>query len=86
MRFQDRIVFTGAASGMGLATARAFSAEGAVVFGADTSAENLDREFAALDGARPVPLDVADSAAVRAAFARVDDEFGRLDVLVNAAG
>ncbi|UYP19580.1 SDR family oxidoreductase [Rhodococcus sp. Z13] len=87
MQFQDKVVFvTGAASGMGLATAAAFAAQGAVVYGADISAENLERDFAALPGARPVPLDIADPDAVRAAFARVDDEQGHLDVLVNAAG
>ncbi|MBS9373854.1 SDR family NAD(P)-dependent oxidoreductase [Rhodococcus sp. B50] len=87
MQFQDKIVFvTGAASGMGLATAAAFVAQGAVVYGADISAENLERDFTALPGARPVPLDIADPDAVRAAFAKVADEQGRLDVLVNAAG
>lgn len=87
MRFPDKIVFvTGAASGMGLAAARAFAAEGAVVFGADLSADSLAHDFAALHRARPLPLDIADSAAVRSAFSRVEEEFGRLDVLVNAAG
>ncbi|MFS0696817.1 SDR family NAD(P)-dependent oxidoreductase [Streptomyces nitrosporeus] len=87
MKFQDQTVFvTGAASGMGLATARAFAREGAVVYGADISAEALDREFAAVPGARSVPLDIADSTAVRAAFAQVEEERGTLDALVNAAG
>lgn len=87
MRFADSIAFvTGAASGMGLATARAFAAEGAIVYGADISAEALDREFAQLPGAVAVPLDISDSTAVRAAFARVDEDHGRLSTLVNAAG
>ncbi|GAA5033805.1 SDR family NAD(P)-dependent oxidoreductase [Microbacterium fluvii] len=87
MRFADTIAFvTGAASGMGLATARAFAAEGAVVYGADISTEALDREFSGLPGAVPLPLDIADSAAVDAAMARVAADHGRLGVLVNAAG
>jgi len=87
MQFQDKVVFiTGAASGMGLATAQAFADQGAVVYGADISADNLARDFAALPGAHAVPLDIADSAAVREAFATVEREHGRLDVLVNAAG
>ena len=60
--------------------------EGATVYGADISAEALDREFAALPRAVAVPLDIADSAAVNAAFARIATDHGRLDVLVNAAG
>ncbi|MFH5823166.1 SDR family NAD(P)-dependent oxidoreductase [Georgenia sp. AZ-5] len=87
MKFQDKIVFvTGAASGMGLATAQAFAEEGAIVFGADISAGNLAQDVAAVPNARPVPLDIADPAAVRAAFGEIEREFGRLDVLVNAAG
>jgi NAD(P)-dependent dehydrogenase (short-subunit alcohol dehydrogenase family) len=43
-------------------------------------------EAAARLGARPLVLDVTDEVSVRAAAARVDDWFGRLDVLVNNAG
>ena len=87
MKFQDKVAFvTGAASGMGLATAEALANEGAVVYGADISADNLAKDFAQLPGAHAVPLDIADGPAVRAAFARVEQEQGRLDVLVNAAG
>ncbi|MFI1459768.1 SDR family NAD(P)-dependent oxidoreductase [Nocardia carnea] len=40
MQFQNKVVFvTGAASGMGAATAAAFAAQGAIVYGADISAE-----------------------------------------------
>lgn len=87
MQFQDKVVLvTGAASGMGLATAAAFAAQGAIVYGADISADNLEREFTSLPRVVAVPLDIADSAAVRDAFDRIGDEQGRLDVLVNAAG
>ncbi|GAA3510187.1 SDR family NAD(P)-dependent oxidoreductase [Georgenia daeguensis] len=87
MRFENKVVFvTGAASGMGLAAAEAFAAEGAVVYGADISADRLAESFAAVPRSVPVPLDISDGAAVRAAFERVDAEQGRLDVLVNAAG
>lgn len=87
MQFQNKVVFvTGAASGMGAATAAAFAAQGAIVYGADISAEGLQRALAAVPNAQAVPLDIADPDAVRAAFERVGDEQGRLDVLVNAAG
>jgi 3-oxoacyl-[acyl-carrier protein] reductase len=87
MRFQDKVVFiTGAASGMGQAVARAFSAEGAHVYGADISAAALEQAFDGLPRAVPLAFDIADSTAVDAAFARVRGDHGRLDVLVNAAG
>lgn len=87
MKFDQKTVFlTGAASGMGLAAARAFAEEGAVVYGADISGDALADGFAAIPGSRPITLDISDGAAVRAAFAQVEAERGTLDVLVNAAG
>lgn len=87
MDLQNRIaVVTGAASGMGLATVRAFLAEGAEVYGLDISQDALDRELGPLDGATGIAADISDSAAVDAAFGRVEREHGRLDILINAAG
>lgn len=87
MRFTDSVAFvTGAASGMGLATAKALAAEGAIVYGADLSQEALEREFAQVPGAVPIALDIADSAAIDAAFEKITAEHGKLRVLVNAAG
>jgi len=87
MRFTDSVAFvTGAASGMGLATAKALVEEGAIVYGADISAEALDREFATLEGTVPIALDIADSAAVNAAFDQIAEQHGALRLLVNAAG
>ncbi|WP_328459274.1 SDR family oxidoreductase [Actinoplanes sp. NBC_00393] len=87
MRFADKVVFvTGAASGMGHAVARAFHDEGAHVYGADISADALKTAFDDLPRAVPLAFDIADSAAVDEAFARVGADHGRLDVLVNAAG
>nr|WP_246623900.1 SDR family oxidoreductase [Sphingomonas colocasiae] len=65
---------TGAASGIGAATAALFAAEGAVVRRAD------------LPGAGEIALDVTDAAAWDAAFDRIGREDGGLDILVNAAG
>ncbi|MEU6526559.1 SDR family NAD(P)-dependent oxidoreductase [Streptomyces sp. NPDC046924] len=87
MKFADHVVFvTGAASGMGLAVARAFHEEGAVVYGADISAKALEEAFSGLERAVPLAFDIADSGAVAEAFARVEADRGRLDTLVNAAG
>jgi len=87
MRFENTVALvTGAGSGMGLATAKALAAEGAIVYGADISADALERELAAIPRAVAVPLDIADSDAVNAAFGRIAADHGRLGVLVNAAG
>lgn len=75
---------TGASSGIGEATARALAAAGVVVYGA---ARRLDRlEALASAGIRPLVMDVTDDDSMRAGVARIVDEAGRLDVLVNNAG
>jgi 3-oxoacyl-[acyl-carrier protein] reductase len=87
MNLDGKVAFiTGAASGIGLATAQAFAAAGASVVGADLSEEGLAREFSKIEGSLAIALDVTDSAAVNDAFAKLDAEFGRLDVVINAAG
>jgi NAD(P)-dependent dehydrogenase (short-subunit alcohol dehydrogenase family) len=71
-------VVTGAASGIGLATARRLLAEGGSVVGADLAAPpDLGSEF------RFVTADVTDEAAIAAVLAAVPD---RLDGVVHAAG
>jgi len=78
------VLVTGAASGIGLATARLFRSEGAGV-------AMLDRDEAALakasvDGAVPLRCDVADERQVRAAVAEAAAALGGLDGVVNSAG
>jgi NAD(P)-dependent dehydrogenase (short-subunit alcohol dehydrogenase family) len=72
-------VVTGAASGIGLATARRLLAEGGAVIGTDLAApsENPGARF------EFVAADITDEAAVSAVFAAVSD---RLDGVVHAAG
>lgn len=79
-------VVTGAGSGMGLATVKAFVAGGAHVYALDISPDNLDRELGGEGTVTTVALDISDSAAVNAAFDQVRDNHGKLDILVNAAG
>jgi 3-oxoacyl-[acyl-carrier protein] reductase len=83
-------VVTGAASGMGRATARLFAADGAHVAVVDRAAEGLDEVVAEIDSAggkaAAFALDVADRAAVDGLPARVEATFGPADVLVNCAG
>ncbi|SCU76922.1 Levodione reductase [Cupriavidus necator] len=81
---------TGAASGMGLDTARAFARAGAAVTLADVSAAALQQavdEITAAGGqAMAVVCDVSDEAQVAAMVERTVDAFGRLDAAFNNAG
>ena len=79
------VAVTGGASGIGEATARAFRAEGAEVAILDRDTGAAEAAAAAI-GAIAVPCDVTDAASVDAAFARVAEAFGGLDVLVSNAG
>jgi NAD(P)-dependent dehydrogenase (short-subunit alcohol dehydrogenase family) len=85
-RLDGRVaVITGAASGIGLATARRFAAEGARVVVVDI---NLDTGKAAAEevGGEFVAADVTSQDAVRELFAGVVERHGRLDVAFNNAG
>ncbi len=93
MRLQDRVaIVTGAAKGMGSTISGALAGEGAhLVLAARERAplEALARSLTERPGGRryiPVPTDVTDPGAVEALARRALDEFGRVDVLVNAAG
>jgi NAD(P)-dependent dehydrogenase (short-subunit alcohol dehydrogenase family) len=77
---------TGAASGIGAATARRFVADGARVALADVNLEGAEAVAAELgDAAQAVLLDAADADSVRAAVDATVDAFGGLDVLHNNA-
>ena len=83
-------IVTGAASGMGKATAALFADEGAKVAALDINAEPLEavvREIA--DAGYPVRgwiLDVADLDAIEQVIPEVAAHFGGIDILVNNAG
>ncbi len=91
MRLDGKIaLITGAASGMGAATARVFAREGAKVAVADVLEEEGRAVVAGIVNAggtaRFVALDVAEETQWEAAIADVLHAWGRLDVLVNNAG
>ena len=91
MTEQRIAVVTGGAKGIGRAIVRALAAEGmGVVIHCHHSAgqaEELAAEIRAAGGTAAVySCDVADGRAVEALFARVLEQFGRVDVLVNNAG
>ena len=84
------VLVTGAASGMGRATARVFAAEGAKVAVTDIANEHAQRvaaEIVANGGtARGWALDVTDPDNIRAVVEAVAGHFGGLDIVVNNAG
>ena len=80
-------VVTGAARGIGLATAKLFTEAGASVALLDIDAEAVRAEAARLGEKAAVwACDVTSEAAVESAFAEIVGRFGRIDVLVNNAG
>ncbi|MEU8300903.1 SDR family oxidoreductase [Micromonospora sp. NPDC048909] len=83
-------LITGANKGIGLATARQLGGLGMTVLVGARNAERgqaAERELRTGGAdARFVPLDVTDAASVAAAVKLVEEEYGRLDVLVNNAG
>lgn len=81
-------VVTGAASGIGLATAQAFVAAGMRVVLADVDEAGVRREASALgdDAAHGVAVDVRDPSSVEALAAAAVDRFGAVHVIMNNAG
>jgi NAD(P)-dependent dehydrogenase (short-subunit alcohol dehydrogenase family) len=78
-RLQDKVaVITGAAGGIGLATAELFEAEGAHVVGVDLKPHSV--------GELALQVDLTDEQAVKDMYQQTRDRFGKIDVLFNNAG
>ncbi len=81
---------TGAASGIGQATAMRFAAEGAHIAAVDLNEAALTEAVETINanGAEAVPVtaDVSDSVQVRAAIQKAVDTFGHLDIVFNGVG
>ncbi len=83
------VLVTGANRGLGRAVAEAFTKKGAVVYvsgrqSGDVAAAAEEMRATGAD-ARPLTIEVTDTASLQAAAAVVDADLGRLDVLVNNA-
>jgi 3-hydroxyacyl-CoA dehydrogenase/3-hydroxy-2-methylbutyryl-CoA dehydrogenase len=88
MELQNKTAFiTGGASGLGLATARNFVAQGANVLLYDLNAELLERVAAELGSSASWQVgDVTDESAVAEAITQAQSRFGTLHINVNCAG
>lgn len=81
---------TGAAAGIGAGIAGLFAAEGAVVYVSDRDAEAAGNQAHAIcaNGGEAIelPLDVTKGQDISAAFRRIEEDHGQLDIIVNNAG
>src|SRR5512133_3672305 len=92
MRFKDKVVvITGGAQGLGEAMAKRFAAEGANLVLGDINADGAQKTADAIAseyGAKALGLrmNVTDEEEVKGVFAKVVEEFGKVDILVSNAG
>ena len=91
MRLKNKVaIITGGANGIGLATAKRFISEGAIVFIADLKRDQIDAAVtectSAGGNAYGLIVDVTQRPSVDAMVAAVKQQSGRVDILVNNAG
>jgi NAD(P)-dependent dehydrogenase (short-subunit alcohol dehydrogenase family) len=91
MKLENRIaIVTGAASGIGAASARLFAAEGARVALVDLDEKGLGRVASEIEGsggqAIAIAADVSNAGQAREGVGRIMATWGRIDVLLTAAG
>ncbi len=87
-RLQGKVAFvTGGNSGIGLASAQEFAAQGARVIILARTRAKADEALAQIDGdAAALIGDVSDLASLRAAFKSIAADYGRLDIVMASAG
>ena len=77
---------TGASSGLGAAVAKLFAQRGATVFGIARDTERMAAVFEDVPGGEFASVDITNPQACQTAVEQCVERFGKLDVLVNAAG
>jgi NAD(P)-dependent dehydrogenase (short-subunit alcohol dehydrogenase family) len=80
------VIVTGAASGIGLASARRLAEEGARVALVDVDGDRVEQAASEMDDALAITADVSDEDQVARYFAEVKERLGRVDSLHNNAG
>jgi NAD(P)-dependent dehydrogenase (short-subunit alcohol dehydrogenase family) len=87
MRLKDRAaIVTGAASGIGKATAQLFAAEGARVLAVDLPGKDLASAHAGVTGIAPLESDITAPDAPQRIVDTAVSSFGHLDIVMNNAG
>jgi len=86
-RLKDKVaIITGAAKGIGFATAQRFAQEGALVMIADMNLEAVKAAAKQIPGAQAYAMNVTDRASIQAVVDLIIERHGRIDILINNAG
>lgn len=86
--FNNKIcVVTGAAQGIGRTIVERFAQNGAtMVYALDMNGEVLSNAFMDLDNVKPIVVNICDRSAIEVLVKQIENDFGKVDVLVNNAG
>jgi 3-oxoacyl-[acyl-carrier protein] reductase len=87
MRLKDQVaIITGAAKGIGFATAKRFAQEGAKVMIADINPDAVKAAVDLIPGSEGFVMNVTDRTSIEATVDQIMQRHGRIDILINNAG